>query len=353
MAAARKPLKKLGIVLFNLGGPDNLDAVEPFLRNLFSDPAIIRVPGFLRHFIARTIARRRGPYARTIYESIGGGSPIVPQTQAQARALEAALSTGGVTAKAVIAMRYWHPMTEGAVTAMQQFASDHIVLLPLYPQYSTTTTQSSLDAWVKIAARLGLRTSVSGIGCYPANSGFIEANVDLMKRAVDGKALTRPIVLFSAHGLPEKIVRKGDPYPRQVEATAKAIAEAYGGGMPEWKVTYQSRVGPLKWIGPDTDKEIEAAAKAGRSIIVVPLSFVSEHSETLYELDQVYRDLALEKGAADYIRVRTVETHPAFIAGLASLVRERMDAVGMGAEGGKILCGPQESCACRMALRSS
>lgn len=349
MAAEKRPIKKLGIVLFNLGGPDTLDAVEPFLRNLFSDPAIIRLPGFLRGFIARTIARRRAPYARTIYESIGGGSPIVPQTQAQARALEAQLSTGGVTAKAAIAMRYWHPMTEGAVAAMQKFAPDHIVLLPLYPQYSTTTTQSSLDAWGKISARLGVTTQVSGIGCYPTNTGFIEANVDLMKRAVEGKNLHQPIVLFSAHGLPEKIVRSGDPYPRQVEATAAAIAAAYGAAMPEWRVTYQSRVGPLKWIGPDTDKEIEAAAKAGRSIIVVPLSFVSEHSETLYELDQVYRELAREKGAADYIRVRTVETHPAFIAGLASLVRERMMASGIGAEGGKIFCAPGERCACRTA----
>ncbi len=340
-------VQKLGIVLFNLGGPDTLDAVEPFLKNLFSDPAIIKAPRFLRGFLARLIARRRGPYARGIYESIGGGSPIVAQTQAQARALEAALGDKGVSAKAVIAMRYWHPFIPSAVEAMRAFAPDQIVLMPLYPQYSTTTTQSSLDEWRRATKAAGLNARVSGIGCYPANSGFIEANVDLMRRAIGDAGLVRPIVLFSAHGLPEKIVRKGDPYPDQVEATAKAIAEGFGPSMPEWRVTYQSRVGPLKWIGPDTDKEIVAAAKDERSIIVVPLSFVSEHSETLYELDQIYRALAMTNGARDYIRVRTAETHPAFINGLASLVRARMNADGIAAEGGRITCAPGQRCACR------
>ena len=314
---------KLGVVLFNLGGPDGPDAVEPFLRNLFSDKAIIRAPWIVRAPLARLIARRRRDYARNIYASIGGGSPIVPETEAQARALEALLASRGVEAKAVIAMRYWNPRADEAAKALKAWGPDRIALAPLYPQYSTTTTASSLKEWGEAAARAGLYAPTGGVRSYPTAKGFVAAYAALTGAALEGAA--KPCrILFSAHGLPERIVTAGDPYPTQVEATARAIVARAGLEKADWRVTYQSRVGPLKWIGPDTDGEIVAAAKAGLIPVVVPLSFVSEHSETLYELDQIYRAQALEAGAPDYIRVPAVGAHPDFIATLADLAEEGM-----------------------------
>jgi protoporphyrin/coproporphyrin ferrochelatase len=310
---------RLGVVLFNLGGPDSLEAVEPFLINLFSDKAIIGLPGLFRRPLARLIARRRKTYAQSIYASIGGRSPIVPETEAQAKALEAALGARGIEAKVVIAMRYWTPRAEEAAAMLKAWGAERIALLPLYPQFSTTTTQSSLAEWAEAAAAAGLKAPSAGICCYPTQGRFVEAYVTVLREALARvPAGARPRILFSAHGLPERTVKRGDPYPMQVEATAKAVMEALGGAQ-DWRVTYQSRVGPLKWIGPDTDAEIEAAAKEKLVPVVVPVSFVSEHSETLYELDQIYRDLALEAGAPAYVRVPAVGTQPAFIEGLADL----------------------------------
>jgi ferrochelatase len=306
---------KIAIVLFNLGGPDSLDAVQPFLRNLFSDPAIITLPSWLRLPLARFIASRRTPKARAIYEKIGGGSPILGQTEAQARALEDALG-GEHEWRGYVCMRYWHPMTERVVKSVQRFAPDRIVLLPLYPQYSTTTTASSFNAWKKTAT---FKTPTIEIESYPTEPGFIGASVELVKQGL-AEAGDRPVrVLFSAHGLPEKVIKRGDPYQRQVEQTAAAIAEHLGG--IDWSVCYQSRVGPLKWIGPSTESEIRRAASDGKAIVLYPLSFVSEHSETLVELDIEYRHLAEQAGVAKYVRVPTVGTHSQFIDGLANLVQ--------------------------------
>lgn len=321
---------RIGIVLFNLGGPDNLAAVQPFLRNLFSDKAIIRAPFVVRWPLARLISRRRTAHARDIYAAIGGGSPIVPETTAQARALEAALAAQGVTAKAVIAMRYWHPFAAEAAAELLAWKPTRIVLLPLYPQFSTTTTQSSLDDWEKAARAAGLGVPAAAVCCYPLHPGFISAYGDLLKKALGqlGPGAI-PRILFSAHGLPERIVTAGDPYPMQIEAAARAIAAAAGTEGLEARVTYQSRVGPLKWIGPDTDKEIETTAREGKVPVVVPLSFVSEHSETLYELDQIYRDAALAAGAPAYIRVPAVGTHPDFISALADLALQSLTRSGV------------------------
>lgn len=339
--------QRVGIVLFNLGGPDTLDAVKPFLRNLFSDKAIIRAPSFVRWPLARLISSRRAPYAQNIYRSIGGGSPIVPETERQARALEAALAAEGVTAKAVIAMRYWHPFAAEAAAELKSWGPDRIVLLPLYPQFSTTTTQSSLDDWERSAAKAGLTAPATALCCYPTHPGFIAAYGDLVRQALaDLPAGATPRLLFSAHGLPERIVTAGDPYPRQVEATAREIAVAAGADGLDWRVTYQSRVGPLKWIGPDTDKEIEASATAKLVPVVVPLSFVSEHSETLYELDQIYRDAALAAGAPAYIRVPAVGTHPKFIAALADLVRQSPARGRLAPDSSWTGCGGAAGCPC-------
>ena len=306
---------KIAIILFNLGGPDSLEAVQPFLRNLFGDPAILRVPSFIRGPLASFLARRRAPTARAIYEKIGGASPILGQTEAQARALEEALG-GEHEWRGYVCMRYWHPMTDATVRSVARFAPDRIVLLPLYPQYSTATTASSFKAWNDLA-RFNVPTRT--IESYPVEPGFIAASVELVRQGLT-QAGKQPLrVLFSAHGLPERVIKAGDPYQSQVEQTANAIASAVG--LDDWSVCYQSRVGPLKWIGPSTDSEIERAGSDKRSVVLYPLSFVSEHSETLVELDIEYRHLAHEKGVPTYIRVPTVGTHKLFIGGLANLVR--------------------------------
>ena len=311
---------KVAIILFNLGGPDSLEAVKPFLRNLFSDPAIINLPGWLRLPLARFISSRRAKKAMGIYAKIGGSSPILGQTEAQARALEKALGQGNTDEwRGYVCMRYWHPMTERVVQSVRRYAPDRIVLLPLYPQYSTTTTGSSFKAWKETSS---FTVPSSEIESYPTDPGFIAASVELVRQGLAEAGAGKTRVLFSAHGLPEKIVKGGDPYQRHVEQTAKAIVDAIGN--LDSTVCYQSRVGPLKWIGPPTEQEIERAGRDGANVVLYPLSFVSEHSETLVELDMDYRQLASEAGVAKYVRVPTVGTHPRFIDGLARLVRNAL-----------------------------
>jgi ferrochelatase len=308
---------KIAIILFNLGGPDTLDAVQPFLRNLFSDPAIITLPAVLRLPLARFIASRRASKAKGIYELIGGGSPILGQTEAQARALEEALGAGNDHEwRGYVCMRYWHPLTEAVAHSVAKFAPDRIVLLPLYPQFSTTTTGSSFQAWKKASS---FKAPTVEIESYPVDPGFVAASVELVKQGLADAGAGKTRLLFSAHGLPEKIVKAGDPYQRQIEQTAAAIAAELGD--IDWAICYQSRVGPLKWIGPSTETEIKRAAADKTGVVLYPLAFVSEHSETLVELDIEYRELAEEAGIETYIRVPTVGTHPKFIAGLAALVR--------------------------------
>lgn len=318
---------KLAVVLFNLGGPDSLDAVEPFLKNLFSDPAIISLPGLFRLPLAWFIAKRRAPVARAIYEHMGGRSPILPETEAQARALEAALAKHGYSAKCFIAMRYWRPFTAEAAAAVKAYGPDAIALLPLYPQYSTTTTGSSLAEWRKEAGRKGLSVPLHEVCCYPTHSGFAAAAAELLRDAlVHVKPGICYRVLFSAHGLPKRVVEKGDPYQHQVEKSVAAILARLDQKGLDAVTCYQSRVGPLEWIGPATNEEIARAGREGKGLIVFPVAFVSEHSETLVELDIEYAKLAHETGVADYIRVPAVRTHPSFIDGLAELVISALKA---------------------------
>ena len=315
---------KLAVVLFNLGGPDSLAAVEPFLRNLFSDPAVISLPAIIRLPLAKFIARKRGPIAREIYRKIGGRSPILEETEAQARALENAVT--GHETRAFIAMRCWKPFSDDAARAVAAWAPDHIVLLPLYPQFSTTTTRSSLDDWKRAAKSAGVTVPTSEICCYPQMPGFIGAVADGIREAL---AKRRPDVsyrlLLSAHGLPKRVIARGDPYQWQVEQTAAALVRELG--IEDWTICYQSRVGPLEWIGPATDAEIRRAGAEHKGLIVAPVAFVSEHSETLVELDIEYAGLAAECGVPDYLRVPTAGVRPDFIAGLAGLVLQSLAGV--------------------------
>jgi protoporphyrin/coproporphyrin ferrochelatase len=319
----RGEMARVAIVLMNLGGPDSLAAVRPFLVNLFSDPAIIDLPGPLRRPLARLIAWRRAAVAKEIYARLGGGSPLLANTEAQGHALEAVL---GPEHRCFIAMRYWHPFSAETACEVARWAPDRIVCLPLYPQFSTTTTASSLASWKLAAEQQGIDCPTRSIRCYPCEKGLIEALVRLIKPALDTVSAMgrRPRLLLSAHGLPMKIVRTGDPYPSQVEQTAAAVVTALSEPALDWRVCYQSRVGPLRWIGPTTDEEIEKAGAEGIPLVVAPISFVSEHSETLVELDLDYRHLAEASGVPAYHRVATVGVEPAFIGSLASLVEQAL-----------------------------
>ncbi len=340
---------KLAVVLFNLGGPDSPEAVEPFLRNLFSDPAIISLPAIFRLPLARFIARRRAPIAREIYAQIGGRSPIFEETRKQADALEAALSGDGVEAKAFVAMRCWHPFSDGAARAIKAFEADKIVLLPLYPQYSTSTTASSVKDWSRAAKKAGLKAPTSRICCYPWEQGFVAAMAEQVRAAMSGaRGDISYRLLLSAHGLPKRTINRGDPYQWQVEQGAAAVVKALGMENLEAVVCYQSRVGPLEWIGPATDAEIRRAGADGKGVIVAPIAFVSEHSETLVELDIEYRHLAAEAGVPDYRRAATVGAHPMFIAGLAGLVRRAASGEPVVTCGAGRIC-PAERKACGFA----
>jgi ferrochelatase len=340
-------MTKTAVVLFNLGGPDRLESVRPFLFNLFNDRAIIDLPGLPRWLLAQLISRRRAPVARQIYEALGGGSPLLPNTKAQAEALQAALgdlgSDSGDDLQVFIAMRYWHPMSDETAAQVAAYGPDQVVLLPLYPQFSTTTTGSSLADWERAAKAAGLTAPTRAVCCYPSEPGFVGQIAEALGQALDELGPETPArVLFSAHGLPKKIVARGDPYQWQVEATAAAVAKALGRPGLDWRVCYQSRVGPLEWIGPATDQEIEGAGKAGLALVVVPIAFVSEHSETLVELDQEYAELARQSGVPTYLRVPTVNDGARFIDGLAGLVRAALGAErALGSQDGGRLCPEQ------------
>ena len=314
-------MSRRAVVLMNLGGPDSPAAIRPFLYNLFSDPAIIGLPAALRLPLAKLIAARRGKTAEDIYAHLGGASPLLANTRAQAQALEAEL---GENHRCFIAMRYWHPLTKEAVADVKAWHPDEIVLLPLYPQFSTTTTASSLSAWQKEAARQGFGCSFRTLRSYPTAPGFVAALAGLIGDVLG--VLQGPVrLLMSAHGLPLKTVRAGDPYPQEIEQTAAAVVKTLAWPGLDWQVCYQSRVGPLAWLGPSVEEELQRAARDKLGVVVAPISFVSEHSETLVELDRDYRRLAEKYDVPFYRRVPTVGTDPRFIAALAQLVRDALD----------------------------
>jgi protoporphyrin/coproporphyrin ferrochelatase len=334
--------RRVAIVLFNLGGPDRPEAIKPFLRNLFLDPAILKVPFFVRPFLARIIARVRVAPATANYALLGGKSPLLGLTREQALALAAAMPE--IDAKCFIAMRYWHPFSLEAARAVKNWGPDEVVLLPLYPQYSTTTTGSSLAAWRQAAARVGLASDTTTVCCYPVDPAYTTATATLVKAAYErARASLDPAVplrvLFSAHGLPEVIIQRGDPYQWQMEQTVSAVVAAWG-ETPDYTICYQSRATPQKLIAPSTDKEIERAAEDKTAVLVVPIAFVSEHTETLVELDVEYRDLAVKLGVPGYFRMPTQNADAGFIASLAGVVRRAIECgPGLCSAAGGRICG--------------
>ena len=316
---------RVAVVLFNLGGPDGPEAVEPFLFNLFNDPAIIGLPWPLRPLMARIISRKRAPIARDIYDKLGGGSPLLALTREQAAALEESLGSLG-EAKVFVAMRYWQPRCDEVAMAVQDFDPETVVLLPLYPQFSTTTSASAITDWRGAARAAGLNAPTYACCCYPLEGSFITAQAGLVGEGIaEASAHGTPRVLFSAHGLPRRVIARGDPYAWQVECTAEAVADDLGDRIADWVVCYQSRVGPLAWIGPGIEDELKRAGRDQVPVVVVPIAFVSEHSETLVELDIEYRTLAGTLGIPTYVRVPALGTNPAFIAALDHAVRHTLD----------------------------
>jgi ferrochelatase len=318
------PNKRVAVLLFNLGGPKVQEDVKPFLYNLFRDKRIIGLPFGIRQGVASMIASRRAPEARKNYAHMGGGSPILRETEAQGNALEAYINskTPGLETKVFVGMRYWHPFIEQAAADIAAWQPDEVVLLPLYPQFSSTTTLTAFEAFDKAYKGKG---KVTRVCCYAANDHFVKAHVDTIRKAL--RAIKDPEnyrLLFSAHGLPEKIVRLGDPYKAQVEATVAAVMASLGVEI-EHTICYQSRVGPLQWIGPATDETIRQTAKDGKNIVLVPIAFVSEHIETLVELDIEYGHLARELGVKDYVRVPALGVDACFIRALND---EVLKAVG-------------------------
>jgi ferrochelatase len=328
---------RLAVVLFNLGGPDSLKAVKPFLFNLFCDPSIISLPAAARYPLAALISTTREKMAQANYAIMGGASPLLPETEAQARALEAALKARdpGIEARCFVAMRYWKPFARETAAQVAAFAPDEIVLLPLYPQYSTTTTASSLKDWIRAYKGAGRTRTVC---CYPTARGLVEAQVEAIRAAWETAGKPAGLrLLFSAHGLPQKIVDGGDPYRAQIEATAEAIAARLP-EFPDWRVCFQSRVGRLPWLRPYTDAEIRAAGAEGKGVLVIPIAFVSEHVETLVELDRDYAELAREAGCAPYLRASTPSVRAAFIEELARAALEAAGRAGGVAPHGPWRC---------------
>lgn len=330
--------RRVAVVLFNLGGPDAPESVRPFLVNLFTDPAILRVPGFIRPWLGKLIAWRRTAPAMENYAVLGGKSPLLELTIAQGEALDALLAARDPSAeyKSFVCMRYWHPMSDECARAVKDWGAEEVLLVPLYPQFSTTTTGSSIIAWNEAAAKIGLSLPTTTLCCFHSDEGFAAATARLVRQSIEDARNALPLgvplrVLFSAHGLPESIVKSGDPYQWQVEQTVAAVLDQLD--MPDLDsvVCYQSRVTPQKWIGPSTEDEIERAAHERTAILICPIAFVSEHSETLVELDVEYREEAEKLGIPGYFRVPAQNSDLAFITALTDLVLRARN-------GGRALC---------------
>ncbi len=315
-----------GVLLFNLGGPETLEDVRPFLYNLFSDPEIIRIrSGILRRALARLIASLRQGKSRRLYEQIGGGSPLRRITQAQASALSGVLESRGYSARVYVGMRCWKPGIDEAVQHILEDQVTRLVLLPLFPQFSLTTTGSCLKFFRKLDNKLGLssKIEIATVESWYDEPRYVEAMADLIRESLRRFAPDNDeevFLLYSAHSLPESYVREGDPYLDQTRRSMELINAALGGGHPS-SLAFQSRVGPVRWLRPSTKEALLKLAREGRTrVLVVPLSFVSDHIETLQEIDIACRKMALRAGIREFQRAPALNTYPKFIQALADRV---------------------------------
>ena len=317
---------KLGVLVFNLGGPETLKDVKPFLYELFSDPEIIRIRStFLRKAVAYLIATTRRKKSEGYYAQIGGGSPLRRLTEEQAAALESELRSRGINAQTFVGMCASKPFLAEAASRAEQSQLDRLVILPLFPQYSFTTTRSGENVLRRIvASRPNLRKlNTTWISSWAEHPTYIESFSSAIQKEL-GKFSNpdKAQILFSAHSIPENLVREGDPYLDQTKATVERIMDRLGRRNP-YELSFQSKIGPVKWLGPATSEVIAGYGKRGmRDVLVVPVSFVSEHSETLYELDILYKKLAVETGIGNFRRVPALNSDPLFIRALADIVQD-------------------------------
>ena len=322
---------RVGVLLLNLGGPDKIEDVRPFLYNLFSDPEIIRLPvKALQKPLAWLISTLRAKKSQANYLEIGGGSPLRSITEAQAEALESKLKELGQDAKIYIGMRYWHPFTEEAVSHIKQDGIKKLVILPLYPQFSISTSGSSFrvleEMWATDPTLQQIKYTL--ISSWYDNSGYLQAMADLIAQELDKfEQPEKAHIFFSAHGVPVSYVEEaGDPYQREIEECTRLIMQTLNRSN-DYTLAYQSRVGPVEWLQPYTEESLKALGEKGiKSLLVVPISFVSEHIETLQEIDMEYREVAEEAGITNFQRVPALNIHPGFIDSLAHLVVDSLDS---------------------------
>jgi ferrochelatase len=331
--SATKQKPRVGVLLLNLGGPERIEDVGPFLYNLFSDPEIIRLPvSAMQKPFAWLISSLRSAKSRQAYRSIGGGSPLRRITKQQAQELQTSLRQKGVDATSYVAMRYWHPFTESAIADLKANGVDEVVVLPLYPHFSISTSGSSFRELQRLRntdpdfSRLPIRC----IRSWYDHPGYIQALASLIAHEV--KACEDPStahIFFSAHGVPKSYVEDaGDPYQLEIVACSMLILQQLQqqlGHPNPFTLAYQSRVGPVEWLKPYTEDALqELGAQGVKDLVVVPISFVSEHIETLEEIDMEYRELAIAAGVKNFRRVPALDTDPAFIAALTDLVEQAM-----------------------------
>lgn len=318
-------MRNIGVILFNLGGPDSLDAIEPFLYNLFSDPDIFKIPVGQKLF-AKIISSRRAPKVQEEYKLIGGKSPINEWTEVQRKNLENVLNENSKDKFTVItAMRYWKPLIRDVAKEKSLDAFDKIVMLPLYPHYSITTTGSSFNEWNLFYK--GDKSKLIYINDYPVNSFYIKA----INQRIDETLLKFPEpirdqvqLVFSAHGTPVSLVKKGDPYNEHIKQTVNAVMDERRNSH-DHHLCYQSKVGPVKWLEPATDTMIEKLSNEGKKhLLIIPISFVSDHVETLFELDIEYRHIADECKIENYIVMEGLNNSQLFIE---ALIEETMKVV--------------------------
>ena len=323
------PTRRVGVVLFQLGGPDTPEAIQPFLFNLFCDPDIIDFPfaRIGRKPLAKLISTTRAKKVQHHYAAIGGASPIRRFTEQQARALEQKLTFDGVDARCFVAMRYWHPFTREAVEQLRRAGCDEVVLLPLYPQYSSTTTGSSLNEWRRLSDN---DIPVHSIETFYDHPLYLDALVEKVDEALARfPESERAEIVFSAHSVPVSVIERGDPYQRHIEETVKLLMRR-GGWRNRHRLCYQSKVGASKWLQPSLHRTIrDLAAERVSEVCVVPIAFVSDHVETLGEIDHEAREEAAALGIRQFEMTSGLNDSPTFIAALADLVE---NAVGMGSE---------------------
>jgi len=321
---------RIGVLLLNLGGPDKIEDVRPFLYNLFSDPEIIRLP--IKAFqkpLAWLISTLRAKKSQENYLEIGGGSPLREITEAQASALEDKLKEMGHDAKIYIGMRYWHPFTEEAIAQIKQDDVDRVVILPLYPQFSISTSGSSFRVLEEMWATDSVLNKIDYtlIPSWYEHPGYLRSMADLIEQELDKFPNPEQAhVFFSAHGVPVSYVEEaGDPYQKEIEECTRLIMQTLGRGN-DYTLAYQSKVGPVEWLQPYTDDALEELGEKGiKDLAVVPISFVSEHIETLQEIDMEYREVAESAGIENFHRVPALNVHPGFIDSLADLVVSSID----------------------------